>query len=614
MKLAGIFTAIIILPLFITITVQSSPYTPPHFIKSTTNHSNTTTQHFFELTHPLPTDTTPPSCSVSLLNHSFANTYNKPPVTVIHSPEPNSTCHWSVAVLEFRAECKGEQYDRIAGVWIDGVEVLRTSTAQPNENGIFWIVRKDVTRYASLILKPNFTVTVMLENLVNDEFTGVYHVNVSLLFYAKPDTLPLSSIVPEDLQARKLNRLNRLNRKLISVKHDEIGDELGQNRGFRSLKSLYPYDKPADLIVPVSVSGGFKEGFWFRIEDEHDVKMKNVEISNKAYKAVLELYVSFHGNDEFWYMNPSDLYMESNNLTTGRGHGAYREVLVTIDGKLVGSVVPFPVIFTGGINPLFWEPVVSIGAFNLPSYDIDFTPFLGLLLDNKSHSIGIRVADGISFWLVDANLHLWLDDSNVQAWIVKSNVPSMEIEREDEFVRLDGEFKIKGERNSEVTGMVHSSKGNMQIRFTETMKFKNKIKFKEEGSKKIVDQRYKRKTKIKITNESDQLIESLEVKVKYPIKISTDTKPGLDANTSLMTTKVEQERSERFNGGKDYMELRHKQNCTGLMVVKGHSVLSGSAENQQSYNYNDDSGCYSRMVDVVDGAVVGDNTSSICVD
>ncbi|MFS8018079.1 putative peptide-N(4)-(N-acetyl-beta-glucosaminyl)asparagine amidase [Helianthus anomalus] len=67
-------------------------------------------------------------------------------------------------------------------------------------------------------------------------------------------------------------------------------------------------------------------------------------------------------------------------------------------------VVPFPMIFTGGINPLFWEPVVSIRAFNLPSFDIDLTPFFGLLLDDKNHSIGIQIADGI-----DANLNLWFD-------------------------------------------------------------------------------------------------------------------------------------------------------------------------------------------------------------
>ncbi|KAL9995435.1 putative peptide-N(4)-(N-acetyl-beta-glucosaminyl)asparagine amidase [Helianthus debilis subsp. tardiflorus] len=89
----------------------------------------------------------------------------------------------------------------------------------------------------------------------------------------------------------------------------------------------------------------------------------------------------------------------------------HRSVIVIIPPRYV---VPFPVIFTGGIYPLFWEPVVSIGAFNLPSYGIDLALLLGLLLDDKIHSIGIQIADVISFWLVDVNLHLRFDKSNVE--------------------------------------------------------------------------------------------------------------------------------------------------------------------------------------------------------
>ncbi|KAK9063351.1 hypothetical protein SSX86_017221 [Deinandra increscens subsp. villosa] len=615
---------LLLLPLFFTTTVQSSPKpsfsnSPPHFLKQ--NSINETIeiplQHYFEVTLPLPTDGITPACSTSLLlNHSFENTTgslstssNSPVIRVMDYTPPPATCDWSVAVLDFRVECKGEQHGGgVAGVWIDGVELLRTSTARPDENGSFWNVRKDVSRYSSIITRSNLTLSVMLENLVNDEFTGVYHVNISLLFYSDTSSVrfPLSIVSGESKP-----RSQSLNRKLISVNNNHEIESKLLDRDL-VLKSLYPYYKPADLVVPISASGGLSEGFWHRIEDEFDVKTKNVQISNKTYKAVLELYVSFHGNDEFWYLNPSDSYVETNNLTTGRAHGAYREVLVTIDGKLVGAVVPFPVIFTGGINPLFWEPVVSIGAFNLPSYDIDLTPFLGLLLDNKNHSIGIQIADGISFWLVDANLHLWLDHSEVQAQTTKSEIPSMEIQRKSEFIRLDGEFEIEGERESEVTGWVHSSTGSLQTQITEKIKFKNKIKFKDAGTTKELQQKYKRKTKIKITNENDEVIESLQVKIKYPLKVSIGTKPGSDADTSVMITIVEQERSERVYGDNDSMVLSHKQNCTGLMVVKGSSVLSGSAENHQSYSYNDGVGCYSQSVDVVDGDVVGGDTSSIC--
>ncbi|KVI04845.1 peptide-N4-(N-acetyl-beta-glucosaminyl)asparagine amidase A-like [Cynara cardunculus var. scolymus] len=595
---------ILLLPLYFAIPIQSSS-SPPHFLKSFTQNSgnetiNVAPQEYFEVTRPLPTDAITPACSVNVLDYNFGYTYGSPPVTVDYIPPP-VTCNWSLAVLEFRAECKGEQYDRIAGVWIDGVELLRTSTAQPTEDGIFWTVRKDVTRYASIIRQDNHTLSVMLENIVNDEFTGVYHVNVSFLFYSGKDVRVPLSVVSGDSET------HRLNRKLISVKTHGNEDKIELDR---VLNLLYPYDKPADLIIPIS--GAIDEGFWFRIQNETDVQRKNVQISQKTYKAVLELYVSFHGDDEFWYMNPSDSYIEANHLATGRAHGAYREVLVTIDGILVGAVIPFPVIFTGGINPLFWEPVVSIGAFDLPSYDIDLTPFLGLLSDNKSHSIGLQVADGISFWLVDANLHLWLDHSNVKAETLKYKVPSMEIERQNQFKRLDGEFELEGERESEAKGLVTSSFGKLKIEYTDKMKFKSKLKFQDQGTRKRLNQRVNRNSRITITDENGELIQSLQVKIKYPLNINIKTGPGSDPDTSIMNTTVVQGRSEAFYDVNDSRVLNHSQNCNGSMVIKGNAVLSGTADNHQIYDYKDGFGCYSRNVDVVGGHVVGDVASAVC--
>lgn len=250
-------------------------------------------------------------------------------------------------LLQFNASCKGEQYDRIAAVWLDGAELLRTSTAEPNDDGIFWTVTKDVTKYTSILVKENITLSVMLENLVNDIFTGVYHVNVTFLYY---DAKNVTGI-----------QLNNYVDNPISLGLSNLGSSLGSD------------DRPADLILPISASGD--DGLWFRIESELELYGQKVVIPRNTYKAVMEIYVSFHGNDEFWYSNPSDSYIQMNNLTTKRGHGAYREVLLKIDENLVGSLVPFPVVFTGGINPLFWQPVVSIGAFDLPSYDVDLTPF-----------------------------------------------------------------------------------------------------------------------------------------------------------------------------------------------------------------------------------------------
>ena len=100
------------------------------------------------------------------------------------------------------------------------------------------------------------------------------------------------------------------------------------------------------------------------------------------------------------------------------GGGSFREVVVSLDGNVVGAVWPFSVIYTGGVNPLLWRPITGIGSFDLPSYDIEVTPLLGTLLDGKSHSVGFSVSNAMNVWFVDANLHLCLG----QVWLASSLV------------------------------------------------------------------------------------------------------------------------------------------------------------------------------------------------
>ncbi|VAH94681.1 unnamed protein product [Triticum turgidum subsp. durum] len=93
----------------------------------------------------------------------------------------------------------------------------------------------------------------------------------------------------------------------------------------------------------------------------------------------------------------------------GYQNGPFREVTARVDGVLAGSVCPFPVIYPGGIYPLLWRPIAPIGSFNLPTYDIELTPFLGKLLDGKAHEFAFAVTNAMDVWYIDANLHLWLD-------------------------------------------------------------------------------------------------------------------------------------------------------------------------------------------------------------
>ncbi|CAA7031974.1 unnamed protein product [Microthlaspi erraticum] len=570
---------------FLTATTASLPSSPDRFLKSalTSLRSPYKPKKYEELSQPLPSDQLTPSCSHVLLRHSFANTINAPPFTTPYTPPSGCTSPpWSYVVLDLRATSSGDQYDRISGLWLGGVELLRTSTAEPNPTGIFWNVRKDVSRYSSLFMRSDLNVTMMLENIVNDVYTGIYHINVTLHFYES----------------------NHIASK------PKISSRVGVDGSQRSDQA------PADLIIPLCDEGN--RGFWFMIESPAETHSKRIQIPSNTRRIVLELYVSFHGNDEFWYSNPPNSYITTNNLATGRGNGAFREVVVKIDGRYVGSEVPFPVIFTGGINPLFWEPVVAIGAFNLPSYDMDLTPFLGLLLDGKSHEFALGVNDGISYWLVDANLHLWLnhESSNVEAGSGRCDSPSRHMVRRAKFEEeLDGSFRVEAEVHSEFDGWVKSSEGNLTTVVKSMFKVGNLVKFEQNGSYKRVEQSVKTKRVVEVTSESGEPVKRVVQQRAYPLTVITSTLGELSANDKdmyLLVTNVSHALEEMYSSGEALTELYNRQDSEGWMQVEDHNVLAGEATTRQSFSYVDEFSCYSRNIVAANGEITLNSSSDTC--
>ncbi|XP_030449792.1 peptide-N4-(N-acetyl-beta-glucosaminyl)asparagine amidase A [Syzygium oleosum] len=598
-------TAVLLLLLFLLAAAAAAASFPDRFRKRPSLPGRSP-QQYIELTRPLPSSLLPAACAHRIVAHSFAHTIGSPPFSAPYSPPPPSPLcpspPWSAVVLELSASSRGDQYDRIAAVWLGGAELLRTSTAEPNDGGVFWTVRKDVTRYSSLLSRSNLEVTMMLENIINDEFTGIYHVNVTLLFYSNEGGGDRPGVPVNQLSDRG------------SASNLGLGlEEFGGNGGAAAEDSVNSAtSSPADLIFPVSDDGD--RGSWFRIERASDLHSKRIRIPANTVRAVLELCVSFHGNDEFWYSNPPDSYIRENNLTTGRGNGAYREVLVMIDGNLVGSEVPFPVVFTGGINPLFWEPIVAIGAFVLPSYDIELTPFLGTLLDCKAHEFAIGVADGISYWLVNANLHLWLDHGSkrVQAKSVAYAPPAHSVERESQFKELDGSFKVKAKRREQFAGWVKSSAGNLTTIVSTEYRVKNSITFTRNGTDKLVRQKMKARRGVRIKDEAGVSLARAIVRRSYPLRVITSTLPGSKKDTYVVVTNVTHAQVERYSDGDSTSSVRNVQDSRGWMEVRDHNVLSGTADTRQVYSYRDEFFCYSRKAEAADGKLVGDNSTLSC--
>ncbi|KAA0066768.1 peptide-N4-(N-acetyl-beta-glucosaminyl)asparagine amidase A [Cucumis melo var. makuwa] len=554
---------------------QSDLFSESH-VSTTADHSTPPTV-FFEVTKPIVTPKAKP-CSLLVLHHDFAYTYGKPPVLADYTPPSHcSFTKFSKIVLEWKATCRGRQFDRIFGVWLGGVEILRSCTAEPRATGIVWTVQKDITRYNSLLSK-NQTLAVYLGNLVDKTYTGIYNVKIHIHFYPEEEGFGGNGVYSE------------------------------------KLGSAYDSDSRADLILPISRNLPLNDGLWFEVQNSTDVQLKEFEIPQNVYRALLEVYVSFHENDEFWYSNLPNDYIVANNLTDTPGNGPFREVLVDLDGDIVAAVWPFTVIYTGGVNPLLWRPISGIGSFNLPSYDIELTPFLGNLLDGKGHSFGFRVTHALNVWFINANLHLWLDDNSVktEAKLLNHIVSSPSMSQDLNFTGADGTFLTKVTRSVSSAGWVKSSFGTITTLSNQDLSYSNLMMMGNNGSSQTVNQEIHFNSSVYAKQESSHVYSSKTLKT-FPLYMYSNTiDQGNGSYRSIANLTLGFNEKKTDGLGSFISSLKNVQNGQGLMVVKGNLVTSGLGSTQQDYRYYDDVQCYSRSISSSNYTILHDNVKNMC--
>ncbi|MFF4963587.1 peptide-N4-asparagine amidase [Streptomyces sp. NPDC001037] len=124
------------------------------------------------------------SCQVTLVETQFRDFT---PYRDAYTPPRGCGDRWSKVVLRLDGKVKGRQFDRLGYLHVGGAEILRTSTPEPSPDGIAWHVEKDVTRYSDVFRGPR-DVEMLIGNVVDDTYTGVIDVKVTLTFYrGRPD-------------------------------------------------------------------------------------------------------------------------------------------------------------------------------------------------------------------------------------------------------------------------------------------------------------------------------------------------------------------------------------------------------------------------------------------
>ncbi|PGH14859.1 hypothetical protein AJ80_05785 [Polytolypa hystricis UAMH7299] len=303
-----------------------------------------------------------------LMEHEFGWSYGHPFVGRFEPPD----CDFNTVTMNLTVTSKGRQFDRLALMFLGDIEVFRTSTAEPTSNGIIWTYMKDMSAYNSLWREPQ-KVIFDLGNLIDDTYTAPFYVILTATF---------------------------------------------------SMKAEPP--RVADAILPISARRAASDApSAFSLPSDNAITAH--VIPNTTIRAVVSLAACGQATEEFWYSNVLSSDIDTFTDTVGKlnGFSPFREVQLYIDDQLAGIDWPFPIIFTGGIAPGFWRPMVGIDAFDLREPEIDITPFLPLITDGRPHTFSINVVglddaeDGSatlsksvgSYWVVTGKIFLYHDDS-----------------------------------------------------------------------------------------------------------------------------------------------------------------------------------------------------------
>ncbi|CAI5986852.1 unnamed protein product [Closterium sp. NIES-65] len=337
---------------------------------------------FFEVARPIARPRGVKPCVVTLLrNQSFDDTVGDPPVAKNYSIPASCGSAWSLVLLSVRVNVSGVQFDRVLSVFLGNFEVSRSITVEPLGVSASYSFEEDVTTFASALAKEK-QAFVSLPNVVNDTLTGVFYVSIDLLFF-------------------KTSRFNR---------------------------AIVP-----DVVLPFSIQPpGISYPSPFTITGEDSISTSSPSSSSleasvtfpalprDIVTAKFELMVTRRGSDEFFFMispNSTSTSISSSSSSSfssssfSSSSAPFRELLLFIDNQFAGAVFPFPTLYPSAVAPLLWAPLIGIGCFSNPTYSLDITPFVGVLVDGQPHeiSVSVPVVGRAARWMVSGVLQLWVD-------------------------------------------------------------------------------------------------------------------------------------------------------------------------------------------------------------
>ncbi|MHB1432919.1 MAG: peptide-N4-asparagine amidase [Streptosporangiaceae bacterium] len=515
------------------------------------------------VTADMPIATPPtPSCTVTLAADYVTNTSTGAPQNYTGTFNPPAACPgpWAKVVLNWTGQEAGRQYDRAGGIMMGGAQIFFTSTPEPDPAGITWHASKDVTEYTSLFTAGQpFTIDV--GNYVSSVDTGVMHIAASLTFYQADAQYP-APVTPS---------------KVIG-----LGTQYTGGSG------------------PMSFPLG--------------------SLPHNITRATLEVYPKGNACEEFWYAGAPNSFVAAHPSAGLCGGGPYREIDASLDGTPAGATIPFPNIFTGGVNPLIWRPIPAVDAFNLLPRHISLTPFAAQLDQPGPHTVTMSIANAVSYWSLTPNLLIYTDPgvSQVTGGLLTDTLSQPgSVSQTAQTGSQHINYTVTANRSYTVSGWVQTPAGKVTTTVRRSLAFTN--------TNVLTLQNYRQQTS------SDQSIDTTTTvagpsgttshQVNETDQLSAvemfAQPPGtgffvLPANVSLSKTVHV---TDSANGATTFTSaLSNTTSGAGVLSEfdSGQYRLANGTD-QQVYSYTDSAGtCYYHKISAAQGQVTTDKLSLSC--
>ncbi|MEC3976084.1 peptide-N4-asparagine amidase [Amycolatopsis sp. H20-H5] len=362
------------------------------------------------------------SCQVTLADKFLSNATDGSQRFYSGTLAPPKSCPgpWAKVVLDQTITVSGRQYDRIGDLDIGGTEVYWGTTEEPSGEGkraITYHFDKDVTRYSALLRTPQ-PFKGGIGNYTSSVYTGIYAQTVTLTYYQADRHTPAAEVADH----------------VAGFPHQDA------NAGAGTVH--------------------------FKLED----------LPRNITRAYLEVTLEGGACDEQWFDAVPDTVSARYPAAGLCGHGPFREANAALDGVAVAGVHTFPHIYSGGIVPTLWRPVVAIGTFSLLAETVDVTPFAGTLVDGKSHDLSFDIANIGGSWSVSPTLLLFTDKgaTRTSGALTRHDVAPVAAQKTAEKEISGGVNATVTARRDDVTaGYVDTSAGRVYTRVERTRDYRN---------------------------------------------------------------------------------------------------------------------------------------------